>query len=73
MKSWVNTLSHRFKVSTSVALDLLTDEIYSFDNVQARRPPAQYVCAIMRHGIGCNIVDVAHQLCFAYQGLVPEL
>ena len=32
VKSWVNTLSHRFKVPTSVALGLLTDETYSFDD-----------------------------------------
>ena len=73
VKSWVNTLSHRFKVPTSVALGLLTDETYSLDDARARRPPAQYVRAIMRHGIGCNIVDVANQLSFAYRGLAPEL
>lgn len=27
----------------------------------------------MRHGIGCNIVDVANQLSFAYCGIAPEL
>ena len=27
----------------------------------------------MQHSIGCNIVDVANQLSFAYQGLAPEL
>ena len=70
---WVNTLSHRFKVPTSVALGLLTDETYTFDDARARRPPAQYVRAIMQHGIGCNIVDVANQLSFAYRGLAPEL
>ncbi len=73
MKSWVNTLFHRFKVPTSVALRLLTDETYSVDNARAQHPPAQYVCTIMRHGIGCNIVDVANQLSFAYQGLASEL
>ncbi len=73
VKSWVNTLFHCFKVSTSVALGLLTDETYSLDDASARRPPAQYVCTIMRHGIGCNIVDIANQLSFAYRGLAPEL
>ena len=73
VKSWINTLSHRFKVLTSVALGLLTDETYTLNDARARRPPAQYVRAIMRHGIGCNIVDVANQLFFAYQGLAPEL
>ncbi len=72
VKSWVNTLSHRFKMPTSVALGLLTDETYTLDDARARRPPAQYVRAIMRHGIGCNIVDVANQLSFAYRGLAPE-
>ena len=27
----------------------------------------------MQHGIGCNIVDIANQLSFAYRGLSPEL
>ena len=58
---------------TSVALGLLSDETYTLDDARARRPPAQYVRAIMRHGIGCNIVDVANQLSFAYRGLAPEL
>ena len=73
VKSWINTLSHRFKVPTSVALGLLTDETYSLEDARARRPPAQYVRAIMWHGIGCNIVDVANQLSFAYRGIAPEL
>ena len=72
VKSWINTLSHRFKIPTSVALGLLTDETYSLNDARARRPPAQYVRAIMRHGIGCNIIDVANQLSFAYRGIAPE-
>ncbi len=32
VKSWVNTLSHRFKVPTSVAFGLLTDETYSLED-----------------------------------------
>ena len=56
-----------------MALDLLTDETYLFEDAWARRLPAQYVRAIMRHGIGCNIVDVANQLSFAYRSIAPEL
>ncbi len=73
VKSRINTLSQRFTIPTSIALGLLTDETYSFNNAWARRPPAQYIHAIIRHSIGCNIVDVANQLSFAYQGLAPEL
>ena len=73
VKSWVNTISHRFKVPTSVALGLLTDKTYSFDDAWAQRPSAQYVRAIMRPGIEWNIVNVANQLSFAYWGLAPEL
>lgn len=40
MKNWVNTLSLCFKVSTSMAFVLLTDEIYSVDDAHTRRPPA---------------------------------
>ncbi len=35
VKSWVNTFSHRFKVPTSVALGLLTNETYYFKDAQA--------------------------------------
>lgn len=73
MKSWINTLSQGFKIPTSIALGLLTDKTYSLEVAQRRRPPAQYVRAIMRHGIGCNIKEVANQLSFAYRGLSPEL
>lgn len=44
----------------SVVLDLLTDETYLLKNIQAWRSLAQYVQAIMCHGIGCNIVNVAN-------------
>ncbi len=36
MKSWVNTLSHCFKVHTSMALDLLTNETYSLNKAWAQ-------------------------------------
>ena len=73
VKSWINTLFYRFKVPTSVAFGLLIDETYSLNDARTQQPSAQYVCAIMRHGIGCNIVNVANQLFFAYQGLAREL
>ena len=73
VKSWISTLSNRFKVPTNVALGLLTDQTYLLNDARARRPPAQYVRAIIRHGIGCNIVDVANQLSFAYRTIAPEL
>lgn len=60
-------------MSTSVALSLLTNETYSFDDAQSWQPPTQYVYAIIRHGIGCNIVNIANQLSFAYRGIAPEL
>lgn len=34
MKSWINTPSQHFKVPTSVALGLLTNETYSLDDAQ---------------------------------------
>ena len=73
MKSWINTFFYCFKVLTSIALDLLTNKTYSFDNACTQRSSAEYVCAIMRHGIGCNIIDIANQLSFACRGLAPEL
>ncbi len=73
IKNWVNILSNCFKVLTSVALDLFTHETYFLDNARAWQPPAKYVCAIMRHNIGCNIIDIANQLSFAHRGLAPKL
>ncbi len=73
VKSWVNTLSHRFKVSTNVAFGLLRDETYSLDDARAQRLPAQYVRTIMRYNIGYNIIDVANWLSFAYRDLVLKL
>lgn len=73
MKIWINTLSQRFKVSTSVTLGLITDKTYSLNYMQCYQTPAQYVRAIMQHEIGCNINDVSNQFFFAYQGLAAEL
>lgn len=58
---------------TSIVLDLLTDKSYSLKDVRAYCPLAQYVRVIMRHGIGCNIVDMANQLSVDYRGIAPEL
>ena len=58
---------------TSITLGLLTNKIYSLNDVRTWQSPAQYVCAILRYGIECNIVDIANQLLFTYQGLAPEL
>lgn len=47
VNNWINTLSHHFKVPTSIALDLVTNKTYTLDNSRARRPPIQYVRAII--------------------------
>lgn len=73
VKSWINTLSRHFKVPTSVALELLTDETYFLDDAHTQQTSAKYVCSIMQYGIGCNIVDVTNHLSFAYKSLAPEL
>lgn len=43
IKSQINTLSQRFKVSTNMALGLFIDKIYSLNNAQRCHPPVQYV------------------------------
>lgn len=73
VKSWINTLSHYFKVATYVTLNPLIDKSYSFKDARACRPLVQYVRAIICRGIGCNIVDIANQLSFTYRGIAPEL
>lgn len=60
MKSWIDTFFNCFKMPTSVVLGFLTDKTYFFDNARTQYLLAQYVKAIMRHGISCNIVDVAN-------------
>ena len=57
----------------NVTFGLFTDETYFLNDTQARRPPAQYVCAIMQNGIGYNIINIANQLSFVYQGPAPVL
>lgn len=57
----------------SIGLGLLTNKTYFLNNTRTRQPPTQYVRTIIRHGIGCNIVDIANQLSFAYRGLALEL
>lgn len=73
VKSWITTLFQHFKIPTSIALGFLTNKTYSLNNVQGLWPLTQYVYTIMQHGISCNIVDVANQLFFTYQGLTPKL
>lgn len=34
MKSWISILSNYFKMPISVAFDLLSDKIYSFNDIQ---------------------------------------
>lgn len=57
---------------TNIGLGLLTNKTYPLNDVWAQRLSAQYVCTIMQYSIGCNIVDIANQLFFVYQGLAPE-
>lgn len=58
MKNLINTLFQGFQVSTSIALGLFNDKTYSVDNAQRCTSPAQYMQAIRRNGIGCNINNI---------------
>lgn len=73
IKSKINTLLHRFKVLTSIALDLLTNKTYLVNNTQARQTSAQYIHTIMQYRICCNIVDIANQLSFVYRKITSKL
>lgn len=73
VKNWVNTLSHYFKIPTSMALGFFTYKTYSLNDAQARQSPAQYVRTIIQYNIRYNIIDVANQLSFAYRGLALKL
>ena len=57
----------------SIVLSLLIDKTYSLNNTWTQQSLGQYVCTIIQYSIECNIIDVANQLFFAYQGLVQEL
>lgn len=58
---------------TSIALEVLTNEAYSLEDTHYHQALAQYVCIIICHGLGCNIVDISNQLSFAKRGLATEL
>ena len=60
IKIWINTLFQRFKVPPNVALGLFTNKTYSLDNTQRCQPPAQYIQAILRYEIGCNINNISN-------------
>lgn len=55
-----------------MALRLLINETYFLEDAYYCRPLIQYVCVILCHKLGCNIIDVANQLSFAYKGLAPN-
>lgn len=56
-----------------MAFGLLTDETFFLEETSCHQPLAQYVCAIIYHGLGYIIVDIANQLSLAYRGLALEL
>lgn len=60
IKCWINIFSYRFKVPTSIALDFFIDKSYLLENAWASCPLALYVQAIIHHGIGYNIIDMAN-------------
>ena len=70
---WCRALSARFKELPGVALSNLTAERYTLADARARREPASYVQAVVRHAKSADIDGVQNQLTFAYQGIVPEL
>ena len=73
VEEWCNALLVRFKELPGVALSHLTSEKYTATDARAKREPADYVQAIIRHAKSANIETVLNQLTFAHQGLSPEL
>ena len=73
VEEWCNALLARFKELPGVALSHLTSEKYTLADARARREPADYVQAIIRHAKSANIDAVVNQLTFAHQGIAAEL
>lgn len=69
---WITNLLQWFKISTSMALGLLTTEAYFLKHVCCCRPSTQYIHTIIYYKLRCNIDNIANQL-FPYRDLVPEL
>ena len=70
---WCKTLLARFKESPGVALSNLTSEKYTVADARARREPADYVQAIVRHAKSADIEGILNQLTFAHHGIAAEL
>lgn len=65
-------MSYKFKVPTSVVLDLFTNKTYSGNNAFAWRPLTQYVRVIMQYKIGYIIINIANQLFIVYWDITPK-
>ena len=73
VEEWCSALLRRFKELPGVALSHLTSEKYTMADARAKREPADYVQAIMRHAKAADIDSLLNQLTFAHQGIAAEL
>ena len=73
VEEWCKALLVRFRETPGVALSHLTTEKYTLADARARREPADYVQAIVRHAKSANIEPILNQLTFAHQGIAAEL
>lgn len=67
--NWISIFSQCFKIFTSVILGFLISKTYFLNNTCRCHLFTQYIGAIIRYGIGYNIVNISNQLSFAYQDL----
>ena len=72
-EKWCDALTKKFKQSVSSALQSLSSESYSLDDLRNKRDMSSFVFSVMRHAKAANIADVHGQLTWAYNAIAPEL
>lgn len=70
---WCTALINKFKESISMALDNITREAYTIENVRKKKDISSYVFAIVQYVKGANVKNIEGQLAWTYKKLAPEL
>ena len=70
---WCTALIDKFKESISTALDNITREAYTIEDVRKKRDISSYVFVIVQYVKGANVKDIERQLAWTYKKLALEL
>ena len=70
---WCEALVKKFRQPVASALQKLSGEKYSLEDVKDQRDISSFVFSVMRHAKAANISDLYSQLTWAYNAIAPEI